>query len=85
MRSTLRICASVFGLMLATATASLGSDHDYRAARDSNAPELAPVESSATPAACCMICTKGKACGNSCIAREKNCQPSATRLRSGDG
>ncbi|HYE28098.1 MAG TPA: hypothetical protein VEA61_07675 [Allosphingosinicella sp.] len=23
--------------------------------------------------ACCKICTKGKACGNSCIARWKTC------------
>lgn len=23
--------------------------------------------------ACCRICSKGKACGNSCIARDKNC------------
>ncbi|WP_152492288.1 hypothetical protein [Roseovarius sp. THAF27] len=24
-------------------------------------------------AACCKTCRKGKACGNSCISREKNC------------
>jgi hypothetical protein len=22
---------------------------------------------------CCKICTKGKACGNSCIARDRTC------------
>lgn len=28
----------------------------------------------AAPAyACCKVCTKGKACGNSCIARWKTC------------
>jgi len=26
-----------------------------------------------TPAACCKTCSKGKACGDSCIAREKSC------------
>lgn len=26
-----------------------------------------------TAAACCKICSKGKACGNSCIARNKTC------------
>jgi hypothetical protein len=24
-------------------------------------------------AACCKVCTKGKACGNSCISRDKTC------------
>jgi len=24
-------------------------------------------------AACCKICRKGKACGDSCISRERNC------------
>jgi len=27
----------------------------------------------ATPAACCKVCTTGKACGNSCISRTKTC------------
>ncbi len=27
----------------------------------------------ATPAACCRICTTGKACGNSCINRQLEC------------
>lgn len=35
-------------------------------------PCLSPA--AATPGyACCKICTKGKACGNSCIARWKTC------------
>jgi hypothetical protein len=25
------------------------------------------------PAACCKICSKGKACGDSCISRKKTC------------
>jgi hypothetical protein len=32
----------------------------------SEAIELAPKE-------CCKICRKGKACGDSCIARDKKC------------
>jgi len=28
---------------------------------------------SATPLSCCKICRKGKACGNSCIARHLTC------------
>jgi hypothetical protein len=28
---------------------------------------------SALPAACCKVCHQGKACGNTCIAREKIC------------
>lgn len=24
--------------------------------------------------ACCKVCKKGKACGDSCIARDKNCK-----------
>ncbi len=26
-----------------------------------------------TPAACCRVCTTGKACGNSCINRQLTC------------
>jgi hypothetical protein len=29
--------------------------------------------SDVVPAACCKVCSKGKACGNSCIARNKQC------------
>ncbi|MBN9886580.1 hypothetical protein [Salipiger abyssi] len=28
-------------------------------------------------AACCKICRKGKACGDSCISRDKNCRKGA--------
>lgn len=27
----------------------------------------------AASVACCKVCSKGKACGNSCIARNKTC------------
>lgn len=32
---------------------------------------LAPQK--AQSVACCKICSKGKACGNSCISRDKSC------------
>ena len=28
---------------------------------------------SCTAARCCKVCRKGKACGNSCISRDKSC------------
>ena len=31
----------------------------------------------AAPAACCMVCSKGKACGNACISRDKTCRKGA--------
>jgi hypothetical protein len=31
------------------------------------------LSSDAFPASCCMVCSKGKACGNSCISRSKQC------------
>ena len=33
----------------------------------------APLCGSAQAYACCKTCSKGKACGNSCIAKDKNC------------
>ncbi len=62
MRTAFRICASVLGIVLATATASLGVS-----------PEPTPESASETPMTCCKVCTKGKVCGNSCIAKEKDC------------
>ena len=34
---------------------------------------LATCDTGTGPIACCRVCTKGKACGDSCIAREKQC------------
>jgi len=34
---------------------------------------LAPREHEDAPPACCKTCHKGKACGDSCIARDKEC------------
>lgn len=38
------------------------------------APPMTPVpDAQYQPAACCKVCGKGKACGNSCIARDRRC------------
>jgi hypothetical protein len=69
MRAAFKICASVFGIVLATATASLGSNSGTAAVATTPSTELG----SETPMACCKTCTKGKACGDSCIAKNKDC------------
>jgi hypothetical protein len=33
----------------------------------------APLCGTAYAQSCCKVCSKGKACGNSCIARDKVC------------
>ena len=64
MGTTIKACAIALGIILANATASLAS---------SPAPNArsAVLDANATP--CCKVCRKGKACGNSCIARDKQC------------
>lgn len=32
-----------------------------------------PTWAASAYAACCKVCSKGKACGDSCIARDKTC------------
>lgn len=32
-----------------------------------------PLCGSAQAFSCCKVCGKGKACGNTCIAKDKNC------------
>ena len=73
MRTAFRICASVFGIVLATATASLGVSPEPTRETGTGLADLGPEAEPATPMACCKVCTKGKACGNSCIAKEKDC------------
>ena len=65
MKHALKLCGMVLGLLLATATASLGS---------AGLVASEPHDPAASAMACCKTCTKGKACGNSCIARDKQCQ-----------
>lgn len=66
MGTTIKACVMALGIILANATASCASTP-------------APDPSSATMLAanddqpCCKVCRKGKACGNSCIARDKQC------------
>ena len=74
MRAAFRIYASVIGLLLATATVSLGSGSEPPSSKSGTLSEPTLGTPGATPAACCKVCTKGKACGNSCIAQDKNCQ-----------
>ena len=73
MKTVFRICARVIGLVLATATASLGSAYDPAATIGGTASERATGAAPASPMACCKICTKGKACGNSCIHQSYTC------------
>jgi hypothetical protein len=72
MRAAFKVCASVIGIVLATATASLGSEHPSTFTSDSKIAGTAGIDAP-SPMSCCKVCTKGKACGNSCIAADKNC------------
>jgi hypothetical protein len=39
-----------------------------------DAPSAVPLQQTCVPREdCCKVCDKGKACGNSCISRAKNC------------
>ena len=57
----LRTLAFGLGLWVSVAAPSA------RGAGALDAPSCIPREQ------CCMICDEGKACGNSCISRAKNC------------
>lgn len=70
MRYSFKAAASVLGLILAAASASLGSED----AQATATPHLTAPEIDPTPTGpCCKVCKKGKACGNSCIARDRIC------------
>jgi hypothetical protein len=80
MHSVLRTCAALLATVLATAAASLGDEPqaarplpaiEARSEPDSSAS--GQVDAPAPAAGCCKVCTRGKACGNSCIARYENC------------
>ena len=73
MRAAFRFCASTIGVVLATATASLGSNSEPTWTKGTISSEAAQGTTPPTPMACCKICKKGKACGNSCISQDKNC------------
>lgn len=40
------------------------------------APDQIAAPGLLQPAACCRVCKKGKACGNSCISKSKTCRKS---------
>jgi hypothetical protein len=44
-----------------------GASHAVSVASERGAPSCIPA------AKCCKVCDVGKACGNSCISRSKNC------------
>jgi hypothetical protein len=54
----------IVGMMLAAATLAIGPASFDECSSSAFAAERRP---------CCKICTKGKACGNSCIAAWKRC------------
>jgi hypothetical protein len=58
------LLAPVLAMAGATSSGSLGS-----------ACALSEGSSAAKP--CCKVCTTGKACGDSCIAKEKTCHKGA--------
>jgi hypothetical protein len=79
----LRIVAAFLALVTLTSTAYaegpagpaaalFTQGHSENRLLMSLAPGSAP-HSSTTPLACCKVCSVGKACGNSCISREKTC------------
>ncbi|RAK01634.1 hypothetical protein B0I24_101257 [Aliidiomarina maris] len=47
---------------------------DCSATDESQASTQADENSPLAQTACCRTCTKGKACGDSCIARDKTCR-----------
>lgn len=49
------------------------NDSNYEPGNDLKLPSPAPLIGELMASACCKICTKGKACGNSCIAKSKTC------------
>ena len=45
---------------------------ELRAGQERGQSDL-PVLTADTPKQCCRVCKKGKACGNGCISRERQC------------
>ena len=76
-------CAILFALLLSTAPVApvvAGSAPGAAAEACGKIAAAADVPSTAATlpngfvaAACCKLCRKGKACGNSCISRAKTC------------
>lgn len=72
-----------FAAVVALSTVALASQHDVVAEPPaatfvfSGSPSTAQPgffsENAAVAQACCKVCRKGKACGDSCISRDKDC------------
>lgn len=62
-----------------TAASGAATDEIFTHESPARSPEflaslgLTQPAAAVTQQACCKICSKGKACGNTCIAREKAC------------
>lgn len=66
MVTSIKVCAIALGIVLANVTASFGSSSPPGSTSSTALHD-------ASPKGCCKVCRKGKACGDSCIAREKQC------------
>ena len=72
------VLAAVFTLFVAATGAVADSPWETIPTSQEAGICLALAEQAATPgllqpAACCKVCIKGKACGNSCISKSKTC------------
>ncbi len=73
-------CAILFALLLSVPSLAAGCEPVAAAeacgkiAAAADAPATAAtVANELVAAACCKLCSKGKACGDSCISRAKTC------------
>jgi hypothetical protein len=65
---------SVNSLVVATRCNSIDVSQCVVGNRDASELSIVSTLSSAEPAAyCCKVCSTGKACGDSCISRDKEC------------
>ena len=71
MKSTVRTLA--IAALLVLSISSAGSSEPLVSPLPSMSDDVG-IEWSVDPSGeCCKVCTKGKACGDSCIARDKDC------------
>lgn len=59
---------------MASSIQTAGPAPDYLSKLFPQSETEQPAFSQVQAAACCKICRKGKACGNSCISRDKTCR-----------
>lgn len=65
-----------FGLLMAVGNASAAPLQSFSTPKEMTSLEqfLKLIGPQELKAACCKTCRKGKACGNSCISRDKSCR-----------